>query len=178
MTDSSFNYIQATQDVPKLSQGIYSTEKVKHEVQKVSQHFDFYNEILSIGTIEDKYKYKDETEWNTYFYKKYQTQTRLLYVIIVVCFILILLSLIRSKISYFDDTAYSILCGAVLAMAFVVIYYMLWDLMIRDNINYDEYNFNVYGTGWTGEPSFNPTVDVSNCVVNKSPMLFSQLFSK
>ena len=109
-------------------------------------------------------------KWNTYYYKKYRQQTKLLVFIIFISILMICLTKMRS--SYFDDKSYSFIMGILLACAFIYIFYSLWDILIKDTKNFDEYDFSIYGTG-----HYNPNiihdksnidisnVDLSNCMI-------------
>ena len=120
-----------------------------------------FNDILEKNNFNDNFKKKLETinlqfkedksprddvvnkiRWNTYYYKKYRQQTRMLVFIIFVCVLMIVLSKLRS--SYFEK-AHSLVVGIILGLAFIYTLYGIWDLLIKDDKNFDEYNFAIYG---------------------------------
>jgi hypothetical protein len=166
-----------------IENGLNTTYRARESVENASKDLDIYYQILGpVGKKEDKQRDQHDVEWNNYSYKKYQSQTRVLFVINITCFIIILLSLSRSD--FFDETAYLVSCGVVLGIAFIIIGRMLWDISVRDNINFDEYNFGIYGTkpmtnidiSFNVDVSFNTDFDISFCNT-KGSTLYKQLFS-
>ena len=103
----------------------------------------------------------EEIRWNTYFYKKYNYQTQIMSIVIIVC---ILLHVLRQ---FTTGPAFIGGAGFVLSVSFVYIFYLLWDLTLRDNENFVEYTFQKYqGEYVRGGPKF--TMDASaNCAMNK-----------
>ena len=106
----------------------------------------------------------NKTRWNTYYYKKYRQQTRMLFFIIFICILMIILSKLRS--SYFDEKAYSLVIGIILGIAFIYTFYGLWDLLIKDDKNYDEYDYSIYGKPSREITELKPKeseIDISMC---------------
>jgi hypothetical protein len=103
----------------------------------------------------------EEIRWNTYFYKKYRYQTQIMGIIIAIC---ILLNLFNRAIPrpYFIAGS-----GFILSVSFVYIIYLLWDLMYRDTLNFDEYSFYNYRGQYVKSNDHTNTVDASNCALNK-----------
>lgn len=103
----------------------------------------------------------EEIKWNQYYYKKYTYQIHLLWIIIGVCILINLYS------SFLSQPMFSAITGLTLAIAFIYIGFRLWDFMLRDNANFDEYNFYEYTGTQNRDDSddYLPTVDISNCVV-------------
>lgn len=118
----------------------------------------------------------EDIVWNHYFYKKYRYQTHIMLVIIGICIVLnILASVVSPKI-------FPAVAGLLLSVAFVYIVYMLWDLWIRDDQNFDEYNFGEHTGRITRQNQYNmrksvydTNVDISNCVVKKHTDSYKQL---
>ena len=108
------------------------------------QVLNFYNEVYDDI---NKFNLDKETAIsNIYVYKKTKMINKIFYMIIYVCVIIILLTFINKTFNYFDDVAYLIICGIFVGVAFIYIGYILWDLYFRSNINFDEYNYNKFGT--------------------------------
>ena len=82
---------------------------------------------------------------NTYQHKKYKTQTDILYFIIKVSLLVIVLSLLNEYVSFFPETLYVILVGIIFGVSFIHILYRLYDIMIRDELVFDEYNLGRMG---------------------------------
>jgi hypothetical protein len=108
------------------------------------QVLNFYNHVY-----DDINKFnldKENAISNIYVYKKTKMINKIFYMIISVCVIIIILTFINKTFKYFDDVAYLIICGVFVGTAFVYIGYLLWDLYFRDNLNFDEYDYNKFGT--------------------------------
>ena len=143
-----------------------------------------FNDIIEKNNLNNNFKYnidlinkkfKDEEtpydkvvnkiRWNTYYYKKYRQQSKILVFIIFICILMITLTKLKS--SYFDEKAYGLVMGILLAVAFIYIFYGLWDLSIKDDKNFDEYDYSIYGKGQNNITELNPKpeiLDISNCV--------------
>ena len=112
----------------------------------------------------------EQIRWNTYYYKKYREQTKLLVFIIFICIIMIILTNLKNRFSYFDEKSYTFIIGTILAIAFIYLMYALWDLYLKDNKNFDEYNYSIYGGGGGNEnirDNDNIDVDLSNCITKQ-----------
>lgn len=81
---------------------------------------------------------------NTYYYKRYKSENQLLNFIMIIFIIIIFIALIKKKIPFFDDFAYSIIIGTILAIALLYIVYSLYHLMHKDDYNYDEDDYANY----------------------------------
>jgi len=89
---------------------------------------------------------KEQSISNIYIYKKTKMINKIFYMIISVCVIILLLTFINKTFKYFDDIAYLIICGVFIALALIYIGYILWEVYFRSNINFDEYDYNKFGT--------------------------------
>ena len=126
------------------------------------QVLNFYNHVY-----DDINKFnldKENAISNIYVYKKTKMINKIFYMIISVCVIIIILTFINKTFNYFDDVAYLIICGVFVGTAFVYIGYLLWDLYFRDNINFDEYDYNKFGT--TSPPTITVHKDYSDISFN------------
>lgn len=105
----------------------------------------------------------EEIRWNIYFYKKYYYQTQLLGIILVIC-ILINLFYHTVSIEVFKAGA-----GFILCVTYMYVLYRIWDLTMRDSLNFDEYSFYNYKGKIIPQNEMNTknTIDASNCVLNK-----------
>jgi hypothetical protein len=111
----------------------------------VPKFFDDVHDTLT--SIQDTNLVNEETaKYNLYNYKKYKVYNSVLYIIIITCLIVLTLTFLRKRITYFDDKAYLITVGISVGLSLCYIFYILWDLFFRDNNNFDEYNFSNYGT--------------------------------
>jgi hypothetical protein len=98
---------------------------------------------------------KEHSISNLNVYKKTKMINKIFYMIIIICVIIILLTFIHNTFDYFDDVAYLIMCGVLVGISFVYIGYILWDLNFRSELNFDEYDYNKFGT-------FSPTLIPAN----------------
>ena len=88
--------------------------------------------------IQDK-----QIDINTYYSKLYDKKIKIIKEIIIICCLgLIGCFLLNNKI--IGDKLFSMYLGLVLSVGFILVFYDLWDLYIRDNTNFDEYDYSVY----------------------------------
>ena len=118
----------------------------------------------------------EDIVWNHYYYKKYRYQTHIMLVIIALCIV------INVMASFVDPTVFPALAGVFLSVAFLYIFYILWDLYVRDDQNFDEYNFSEYSKAHPRNNQYNTLkskydvkVDVSNCVVKNEKDSYKKL---
>lgn len=78
---------------------------------------------------------------NTYYYKRYKSENQILYFIMVICFIIILIALIKKKVKSFDDLSYSIIVGIIIVLSLFYISRSIYLLKYKDEVNYDEDNY-------------------------------------
>lgn len=120
----------------------------------------FYNQVNDNLTSK-KNDHLRQVQINTYYYKQYKSENQLLYFIMIVCVIIIIIAVIKQRIPFFDDYAYSIIIGIILSISFIYILSSLWRLIYKDKYNYDEddYLFNTMNFSDIGS-------DISRNVMN------------
>jgi hypothetical protein len=132
---------------------------------------DRLDEISPVQSLQKEEKIR-QIKWNQYVIKKYSYQGRIMAVIIIVCFLFILLHGISP--STFPWTA-----GLLLSISFVYVGYLLWDLMFRDPLNFDEFTFYNYNGKYIPpkeDPgSSNWDVDASNCLIKNMEEHYTKL---
>jgi len=103
----------------------------------------FYDQVNN-NLISKQNDHIRQVQINTYYYKQYKSENQLLYFIMIVCVIIIIIALIKQRVPFFDDYAYSIIIGIILGISLIYILYSLWRLIYKDTHNYDEddYLFN------------------------------------
>jgi len=79
-------------------------------------------------------------EINTYYGKRYQAHTDIVKIIIIAC-LPILLFIILNKKGLLSSNITNILIGIVIVILIIILWYRIGDLMFRDNMNYDQYNY-------------------------------------
>ena len=78
---------------------------------------------------------------NIYTYKKYKAINEMLYVLLFMTIAILLLTILNKMVTYFDDVAYGILVGVIIAIGTIDIVQKIFDILFRNNINYDEYEY-------------------------------------
>ena len=135
----------------------------------------FYESVYN--TLDTKNRDVDKTKElvlsNIYSYKKNKAQNKLLFVIIIMCIILIIISYLNKTFMLVNDTIYGFTIGTILGFTLIYIGYSLWEFSFRDNMNYDEYDYDKFGTINTKtsvnkvtDTDYTTTNDSSNCEVS------------
>lgn len=149
-----------------------SLEKQKITYDKngvIKTHFNLLKTNLYEITAEENNDIRVARS-NTYYYKKYKMECNVFIYIIIVCIIINILTLLHKTYPYFDTSAYMIIVGAILGISILVVFYVYFIIMNKDNLNFDEIDYganisrmhgNSSNTGYV-EASFN---DISNCIV-------------
>jgi len=137
-------------------------KKLKTENDKVQKDVSALQILVDTLFLKPKKsdpEYKEEIKWEIYFYKKYTYQIHLLWVVIGTCILL-------NLYSFLPGFLFPGLAGVTLAVAFIYMVFRLWDLMLRDDMNFDEYKFYEH-SGSLYRPPDNVEIDVANCVIRK-----------
>jgi hypothetical protein len=149
-----------------------------------SNTLKFYNDVYA--DISKLNIDKENAFSNLNVYKKTKMINKIFYIIIIVCILVILLTFVNKTFDYFDDIAYLVMCGTLVGISMVYIGYILFDLYFRSQLNFDEYDYNKFGT--VSPPTIiadtnNDYSDVSgntNCVSKNNDSInnsfFKQLF--
>ena len=165
-----FNYNNLVDIPTDSSKNNEIIQKFNNILEKNNFNSTFKKKLDAINT-----QFKEEREpydeivnkirWNTYYYKKYRQQTKMLFFIIFICILMIALSKLHSRYPYFDEKAYSLVIGIILGLAFIRVFLEIWDLYIRDNKNFDEYDYSVYGkpSGNITELNEKSNIDIKIC---------------
>lgn len=90
------------------------------------------------GVVNDK----KQIEIYNYYYNKNKTQQNILYYLFIICIIVIILTYINLHFNFFlNDAIYSIIVGLIFSLYVIYFIYSFYDIVIRDDINFNEYNF-------------------------------------
>ncbi len=113
------------------------------------------NEITkNIDTLKSKFESKIEKidnisqrkiEISRFYTLKYKKEISLLQKIVLMCGIG-LVGCLLYNIGMISNNMLSFYLGIVLSVGFVVVFYSLWDIYIRDNLVFDEYDYGAYST--------------------------------
>jgi hypothetical protein len=135
----------------------YSKDKLYNEVKKI--HDNYSKDVEYMGAIhslidnvrgsslvelekEMNHK-KKQQDIQDYYDKKYQQQIFILKIIIVMT-LFVMVGCLFFNYGLIPVYILTIYLGFVLSVGFVIVFYYLWDLFLRDNTQFDEYNFAPY----------------------------------
>lgn len=107
---------------------------------------------------EEKYNKLRLVEINTYYGKQYDAHTSIMKIIVIMC-IPILFFGILAKIGILPGSIAAILTAIVIMIGVIVIGKQLLDLMNRDNMNFDEYDWNFNSKDAPADNETTPTKD-------------------
>lgn len=100
---------------------------------------DIINSSLNSQEI---YDLNRETEIYLYYYKRNKAQYKILYLLFLVIIIILLLTIINNKFNFIlNNSIYIILIGFIISCYIIFFVYQMYDLYIRNNYNYDEYDY-------------------------------------
>jgi hypothetical protein len=80
---------------------------------------------------------------NTYYSKMYDKKIKIIKEIIIICCLGLIGCLFKNK-QIIGDKVFSMYLGLVFSIGFILVFYDLWDLYIRDDKNFDEYDYSTY----------------------------------
>jgi hypothetical protein len=154
-----------------LERALGTMKKQNTVLQANASSLQILLDAIMLKSPEGRPEMIEDIKWNHYFYKKYNYQTHILFMIIGLCLVLILLH------KFVDPSIFPAISGAVVAIAFIYIMYLLWDLYMRDDQNFDEYNFGRYTSAHprSGVSTRSSVIDASNCVIRKESDRYQRL---
>jgi hypothetical protein len=156
---------------PKINT-LFSQMNESNQILQRNVNFlkDRLDEISPVQSLQSREKIQ-QIKWNQYVIKKYSYQGRIMAVIIVICFLFIVLHGV-------SPSTFPWAAGILLSLSFVYVGYLLWDLMYRDPLNFDEYTF--YNYKGKHVPPKDPessdwNVDISNCLIKNMEKHYAKL---
>ena len=99
-------------------------------------------------------------EINTYYGKRYEAYAYLMRTVVFICIPLLILAILIKK-ELLSENIGGILISIVIAIGSIVLFYKIYDISIRDNMNYDEYD-------WSFNPNSTEVAD-ANANVDDQP---------
>lgn len=103
---------------------------------------DISNNLL--GNVERNVNHKKrQQDIQDYYNKNYQQQIFILKLVIFFS-VIALVGCLFFNFGLISVYLLSFYLGVVLSVAFVVVFYYLWDFFVRDNQVFDEYEFSIY----------------------------------
>lgn len=105
----------------------------------ISRSLDDFDELIGLTEYAEKEKreVKRRNEINQYYKKRYERQIVILQKMVVFFCLAILGTLL-------SDGIRPVYLGVLFAIGFVVFFYDLWDVFLRDSRDFDQYNFNFF----------------------------------
>lgn len=116
---------------------------------------DYVSQLTLLKTVEDQLAQakannallinrndtqKRLVEINTYYGKRYDSQSKLMKTIIMACVPLLVLVVLKNK-SILPETLANYVIGITIAIGAFFVFRTIWDIYTRDNNNFDEYNW-------------------------------------
>ena len=96
----------------------------------------------SISQLQNKNDTKRRmVEVNTYYGQRYEAQSKLMKIIIIICAPLLILFILKKK-SLLPPMISNYAIGITIAVGAIFVIRAIWDMFTRSNMNYDEYNWN------------------------------------
>ena len=97
-----------------------------------SNQYNFYKKVeKNLNALsKTSNEHVKQIQINTYYYKRYKDENKLLYFIMVVLLFVIIITLIKKYFPFLDDLAYSIIIGSILGLSIIYIMYSLYYLRI------------------------------------------------
>ena len=89
---------------------------------------------------DEKYNKIRLVEINTYYGKQYNAHTQIMKIIVYVCIPIIILSILVNR-GLIPENIYNILTGLIIIIGLFFIVRKILDMINRDNMNYDEYDW-------------------------------------
>ncbi len=136
-----------------VSNGFTNYKEDINYIYKVNQKIAQLNSDKNISSklIGEENKKKRQIESNSFYIKKYNKEIGILKEIVFFS-CLGLLGFILNNKGIFSENFLVMYIGVLLSILFIKVLYDLWDIYIRDERNFDEYDFSVYGKG-VNDPS-------------------------
>jgi uncharacterized membrane protein len=105
----------------------------------ISRGLDDLNELLDLSELSEKERrqHTRQNEINIYYQKRYERQIVILQKVILLFCLGILGTLL-------PDSLRPLGIGSLFAIGFIVVFYDLWDVYIRDSRDFDQYNYNIF----------------------------------
>lgn len=137
---SQYGYLDniKTNILSNYDNSITKSQSLTSNIQNLKTTFD--GKIVKIDNISQR-----KLEISRFYILKYQKEIGLLQKIVITCGIG-LAGCLLFNIGIISSSFLSFYLGVVLSVGFIVLFYNLWDIYVRDNQVFDEYEFGVYGT--------------------------------
>ena len=140
-------------DMKEGYQQIYINPNIEADISYTNYYSKFINDKLNPEDVsQNMLNLKRNIEIDTYFYLKYNAQIEVLKFIIIVCCISLIGSVFYHN-GLITDNLYTIYLSIVFTVGLIYVIYKLFDIYIRDNINFSRFAY---------EKLFTPYNNVNN----------------
>ena len=107
-------------------------DMAEQELNQVKKNINSYDK-----TFDNKMRM---VEINTYYNKKYKAYANLVYLLIILTLPILVLSILRKR-NLLPATIVDVLIAIIMVLGGYLVLRNIYDLMWRDNMNFDEYNW-------------------------------------
>ena len=128
----SFYQDNVSASTTTLGQEIYAIDVLENELNETKIRMNLLEE--------QKYNKLRLVEINTYYGKKYNTNTKIMQTIVLMCIPIFILTVLANN-GILPPTLYAFITGIIIIIGIIMIGYQILDLSNRDNMNWDEYDW-------------------------------------
>ena len=115
-----------------LDEQIVALDIIENELSEAKLRLRLYED--------EKYNKLRQVEINTYYGKKYNSHTDVMKIIVIMCIPILIIGIIHNSQIIDDRITYTLMVLTV-SIGVIAIGYKLYDNALRDNMNYDEYDW-------------------------------------
>jgi hypothetical protein len=146
-------------DMKEGYQQIYINPNIEADISYTNYYSKFINDKLNPEDVsQNMLNLKRNIEIDTYFYLKYNAQIEVLKFIIIVCCISLIGSVFYHN-GLITSDLYTIYLGIVFAVGLIYVFYKLYDIYIRDDINFSRFAYEKLFTPYNNVNDFNSSED-------------------
>ena len=151
-------FIHKINEIATLRQNIYNTIKNTYEIEYsnvANNRNALVNEIATVKIVENELDNAQKNlhalesqkndklrmaEINTYYSQRYEAHTNVMQTIVYICIPILIVGVLM-KYEIISSNIAKAIIGLVVGIGLFIIGYKIIDMMRRDNMNYDEYEF-------------------------------------
>jgi hypothetical protein len=116
-----------------LGQEMYAIDVLENELNETKIRMNLLEE--------QKYNKLRLVEINTYYGKQYNTHTKIMQTIVLMCVPIFILSILANN-GIIPSILYGVITGIIIVIGIIMIGWQIIDISNRDNMNWDEYNWD------------------------------------
>ena len=149
-------------DINKMKEGfqqIYINPNIDADISYTNYYSKFINNKLNLEDVsQNMLNLKRNIEIDTYFYLKYNAQIEVLKYIIIICCVSLIGSVFYHN-GLISDDLYTFYLSIVFAVGLIYVFYKLYDIYIRDDINFTRFAYEKLFTPYNNVNDFNSSED-------------------